>query len=64
MKKTIELQANTSTPHGATIKLTVEYRSKIKELVIHFYFSIKIKIEKCTLYICNIKSQLSYETTV
>jgi hypothetical protein len=31
MKKTIELQANTSTPRGATIKLTVEYRSKIKK---------------------------------
>jgi hypothetical protein len=33
MEKTIELQANTSTPSGATIRLTVEYRSKIKELV-------------------------------
>ena len=29
MKKTIELQANTATPHGATIRLTVEYRSKM-----------------------------------
>ena len=30
MKKTIELQANASTPPGATIRLTVEYRSKKK----------------------------------
>ncbi len=36
-KKTIELQANTSTPHGATIRLTVEYRSKINEIIILIY---------------------------
>lgn len=34
MKKTIELQANASAPHGATIKLTVEYRSKIKQSIV------------------------------
>lgn len=32
MKKTIELQANATAPHGATIKLTVEYRSKNRSL--------------------------------
>jgi hypothetical protein len=32
MKKTFELNANTSTPRGATIKLTVEYQSKITEI--------------------------------
>ncbi len=36
MKKTIELQANTSTPPGATIRLTVEYRSKINKLIAFF----------------------------
>ncbi len=34
MKKSIEVQANTSTAPGATIRLTVEYRSKINELVL------------------------------
>ena len=33
MKKTIELHANTSTPHGATIRLTVEYRSKVNRRI-------------------------------
>ena len=37
MKKTIELQANASAPRGATIKLTVEYRSKIKQSIISSY---------------------------
>ncbi len=43
MKKTIELQANTSTPPGATIRLTVEYRSKINELVASFLFLFQLK---------------------
>jgi hypothetical protein len=30
-KKIIDLRANTTTPHGATVKLTVEYRSKINK---------------------------------
>lgn len=33
MPKTFELQTDTSTPSGATLRLTVEYRSKILELV-------------------------------
>ncbi len=37
MKKTIELQANTTTPPGATIKLTVEYRSKTKKHLVYFF---------------------------
>jgi len=28
-KKTIDIQANATAPRGATIRLTVEYRSKI-----------------------------------
>jgi hypothetical protein len=30
-KKTIELQADATVPRGASIKLTVEYRSKIDQ---------------------------------
>ena len=32
-KKTIELQADATVPRGASIKLTVEYRSKINESI-------------------------------
>ena len=38
MKKTIELQANATAPHGATIKLTVEYRSKNRLLANEIIF--------------------------
>jgi hypothetical protein len=49
MKKTIELQANTSTPPGATIRLTVEYRSKIKQFFVFFQSKFK---ENIVLYTC------------
>lgn len=42
MKKTIELQANTTTPPGATIRLTVEYRSKI--ILLRFFFVIILNL--------------------
>ncbi len=36
-RKTFEVQANASIPRGATIRLTVEYRSKINEIIILIY---------------------------
>ena len=64
MSKSIDLQANAVVPPGATVRLTVEYRSKTKQISLLSFFSIKIRlIEFWILYICNVKSQLSYETT-
>ncbi len=41
--KTIELQANTTVPRGAAIKLTVEYRSKINKIKrLHSHITIHI----------------------
>jgi hypothetical protein len=37
MNKSIDLQANATVPAGATIRLTVEYRSKTKQIS-HFHF--------------------------
>jgi hypothetical protein len=39
MNKSIDLQANATVPSGATIRLTVEYRSKTKQISLSFFLS-------------------------